>query len=199
MNIARAQRGSSSVEFAMVLPLLILFVLGIIDAGRLMWSYNRAEKAAMMAARYAAVTDMVPGPSSNASTLAGKDFTLQANGAVPGGQPVPITAFDFTDCTSGSCTGGWGYDGAAFTAIVNRARLFMPEVTAANVQIRYKNVLLGYAGDPNGPDVAPLITVKLTQLQFRPLVFAMFRRVTLPMPDVTASVTGEDMAGSVSN
>ena len=76
MNIARAQKGSSSVEFAMVLPLLILFVLGIIDAGRLMWSYNRAEKAAMMAARYAAVTDMVP------STLASTDFTLQANGAV---------------------------------------------------------------------------------------------------------------------
>jgi Flp pilus assembly protein TadG len=36
MNIARTQRGSSSVEFALVLPLLIMFLLGIIDAGRLM-------------------------------------------------------------------------------------------------------------------------------------------------------------------
>jgi uncharacterized membrane protein len=193
MKIARAQMGSSSVEFAMVLPLLILFVLGIIDAGRLMWSYNRAEKAAQMAARYAAVTNMVP------STLASADFTLQANGAVPGGEPVPSSAFSSTVCTSGSCTGGWGYNGAAFTSVVDRIRLFMPEVTAADVQIRYENVGLGYAGDPNGPDVAPLITVSLINLQFRPLVFALFRRATLPMPTVTSSVTGEDMVGTVSN
>lgn len=193
MNIARAQRGSSSVEFAMVLPLLILFILGIIDAGRLMWSYNRAEKAAQMAVRYAAVTDMVP------ATLATTDFTLQASGAVPGGQPVPTSAFSSTTCTSGSCSGSWGYSAAAFTNVVNRARLFMPELAAANVQIRYDNVGLGYAGDPNGPDVAPLITVSLINLQFRPLVFALFRRATLPMPTVTASVTGEDLAGTVSN
>jgi len=146
-----------------------------------------------MAARYAAVTNMVP------STLASTDFTLQANGAVVGGQAVPITAFGSTTCTTGSCTGSWGYDGPTFTKIVDRTRLFMPEVGAANVQIQYDNVGLGYAGDPNGPDVAPLITVSLINLQFRPLVFAMFRRATLPMPTVTASVTGEDMSGTVSN
>jgi len=193
MNIARTQRGSSSVEFALVLPLLIMFLLGIIDAGRLMWSYNRAEKAAQMAARYAAVTNLVP------STLATRDFTLQANGAVVGGQPVPTNVFSSTTCTSGSCTGGWGYSGPAFTNVVDRVRLFMPEVTAANVQIRYDNVLLGYAGDPNGPDVAPLITVSLTNLQFRPLVFRLFGGATLQLATVSASVTGEDLSGTVSN
>ena len=193
MSLARAQKGSSAVEFAMVLPLLILFILGIIDAGRLMWTYNRAEKAAQMAARYAAVTDLVP------STLATTDFTLQANGAVVGGQPVPSSAFSGTTCVSGSCTGSWGYSSTAFTNIVTRARFFMPEIGPANVQIRYDNAGLGYAGDPNGPDVAPLITVSLINLQFRPLVFAMFRRVSLPMPTVTSSVTGEDMVGTVSN
>ena len=193
MNMVRAQRGSSSVEFAMVLPLLILFVLGIIDAGRLMWTYNRAEKAAQMAARYAAVTDMVP------STLASRDFTLAANGAVVGGQPVPINLFGSTLCTNvGPCGGGWGYDGAAFTKIADRARLFMPEIRPANVQIRYENVLLGYAGDPNGPDVAPLITVIITGVQFRPLVFALFGG-TMTLPDVTSSLSGEDMAGNLSN
>ena len=193
MNVARAHSGSSSVEFAMVLPLLILFVLGIIDAGRLMWSYNRAEKAAQMAARYAAVTDMVP------STLASTDFTLQANGAVVGGQPVPTSAFNSTTCTSGSCSGPWGYNGAAFTNVVDRVRFFMPEAAAANVQIRYDNAGLGFAGDPNGPDVAPLITVELVNLQFQPLVFRLFGRASLPMPTVTASVTGEDLSGTVSN
>ena len=193
MNMARAQRGSSSVEFALVLPLLIMFLLGIIDAGRLMWSYNRAEKAAQMAARYAAVTDLVP------STLATRDFTLQANGAVVGGQPVPTNVFSSTTCTSGSCTGGWGYSGTAFTNVVDRVRLFMPEIGAGNVQIQYDNVGLGYAGDPNGPDVAPLITVSLINLQFRPLVFRLFGGATLQLATVSASVTGEDLSGTVSN
>ena len=198
MNIARAQRGSSSVEFALVLPLLIMFLLGIIDAGRLMWTYNRAEKAAQMAARFAAVTDMVP------STLATQDFAI-SNG-VPGGNPVPVcggsvttNCFGNSVCTSGSCTNGWGYSSAAFTKVVDRARFFMPELTAANVQIRYENVLLGYAGDPNGPDVAPLITVSLTNLQFRPLVFRLFGGATLQLATVSASVTGEDLSGTVSN
>ena len=83
MNFARAQRGSSSVEFALVLPLLIMFLLGIIDAGRLMWSYNRAEKAAQMAAR-------MRGHRYGPVHTRNPRFHLQANGAVPGGQPVPL-------------------------------------------------------------------------------------------------------------
>ena len=72
---------ASAAEFALVLPLLLLFLFGIIDAGRLMWTMNRAEKATQMAVRYAVVTNMVP------EDLATTDFTDEG---VPGGDVVSV-------------------------------------------------------------------------------------------------------------
>ena len=80
-RLLKDRAAASAAEFALVLPLLLFFLFGIVDGGRLMWMSNRAEKAAQMGARYAAVTDMIP------STLASRDFAL--NGGVPGGDPVP--------------------------------------------------------------------------------------------------------------
>ena len=57
--LIRDRRGASAAEFALVLPLLILLLFGIIDAGRFMWEINRAEKATQVGARMAVVTDPV--------------------------------------------------------------------------------------------------------------------------------------------
>jgi Flp pilus assembly protein TadG len=184
------ESGSGAAEFAIVLPLLLLFLLGIIDVGRLMWTYNRAEKAAQMGARFAAVTDMIP------ATLKTRDFALQ-NG-VPGGNPVPTSLFSTTTCDTSGCSNSWGYDAAAFSNVVTRMRFMMPEISASNVQIQYDNVGLGYAGDPNGPDVSPLITVTVSNIPFRPLTFRLLGGVFNLAP-VTASLTGEDMDGTISN
>ena len=81
--------------------------------------------------------------------------------------------------------------------MVDRVRLFFPEAKAENVLVQYDNVGLGFAGDPNGPDVSPVITVRLVNVQFRPLVLLAFKAVTLP--DYASSITAEDMAGTVSN
>lgn len=183
------RNGASAAEFALVLPLLLFFLFGIVDGGRLMWMSNRAEKAAQMGARYVAVTNMIP------STLASRDFAL--NGGVTGGNPVPTSLFSSTVCDNASCTNGWGYDAAAFTKVVDRIRLFFPEAKAENVLVQYDNVGLGFAGDPNGPDVSPMITVKLRNIQFRPLILLAFKPVGLP--DYASSVTAEDLVGNVSN
>jgi hypothetical protein len=75
---------------------------------------------------------------------------------------------------------------------------FYPSIGPANVSITYKNVGLGYAGDPNGPDVAPLLTVQLQNLTFQPLTCLIFA-CSITMPAFSASVTAEDLRGTYSN
>jgi hypothetical protein len=88
-------------------------------------------------------------------------------------------------------------DGAAFDVIVNRMRAFMPEIQPENVEITYSPSGLGYAGDPNGADLAPLVTVRLSGVPFEPMMFLRFASVGLP--EVRSSLTFEDGIGSESN
>ena len=70
MNVVRAfmrETGAAgAAEFALILPLFLLFLLGIIDAGRYAWAFNQAEKATQVGARWAVpitVRRMVLGPA----------------------------------------------------------------------------------------------------------------------------------------
>ena len=172
-----------------MLPLLLLILLAILDAGRLLWVINRAEKATQMGVRFAVATGMVP------ADLATRDFTL-AHG-VASGEPVPLSEFSAVTCRAGGCT-GWGYDDAAFRRIVARMNVVMAEIEPGHVVIDYENVGLGYAGDPNGPDVSPLVRVRLQNLVFRPLLLSVFGGV-ISLPEFSASLTQEDGSGTVSN
>jgi len=51
----RAQRGQALLEFALVLPIFAVALLGMIDIGRGIWANNAVANAAREAARYAAV------------------------------------------------------------------------------------------------------------------------------------------------
>ncbi|MBI1880601.1 MAG: pilus assembly protein, partial [Chloroflexi bacterium] len=47
------QKGQGLVEFALILPLLLLLLVGIVEAGRLIWAFITVQTAAREAARYA--------------------------------------------------------------------------------------------------------------------------------------------------
>jgi Flp pilus assembly protein TadG len=49
------RRGTTALEYGMLAPVLMLCILGIIDAGRLMWEYNSLLHGAAAAARCGAV------------------------------------------------------------------------------------------------------------------------------------------------
>jgi Flp pilus assembly protein TadG len=49
----RATDGAAAVEFALVVPVFILFCIGILEAGRIMWIRNSIQTATEEAARYA--------------------------------------------------------------------------------------------------------------------------------------------------
>lgn len=51
-HVLRSNRGAVLVEFALVLPLLVLLFATIIEGGRMMWSYQTAVAGVRDAARY---------------------------------------------------------------------------------------------------------------------------------------------------
>jgi hypothetical protein len=180
----------------MVLPLLVLLLFAIIDGGRFVWEYNRAEKATQIGARMAVVTDVI------ATDLETNDYV--GVGGLGPGEVIPASALgtilcNASTCTcSGACTGiGAGYDGAAFGRLVARMQQIKPDITPANVQVVYRGSGLGYAGDPTGMAMSPLVTVKLTGLQFQPITSLLLLQVA--MPSFATTLTAEDGVGIVSN
>ena len=187
---------ASAAEFALVLPLLILLLFGIIDAGRFMWEYNRAEKATQVGARMAVVTDVI-------STGLGTQGYVGVGGLTQG-DVIPASALSPIVCaqTACTCTGSCptGYAAAntpAFNAVLTRMRNMKPDIAAANVRVEYRGSGLGYAGDPNGMDPSPLVTVRLTGVQFKPITTLLFATIT--MPATLTTLTAEDSVGSQSN
>lgn len=57
--------GSVAIEYGLILPAMLLFTLGIMDAGRLLWSYITLTRATEAAARCGAVDQ------TNCPTLGG--------------------------------------------------------------------------------------------------------------------------------
>ena len=199
-RLCHDQTASSAVEFAVVLPLLLVLLLGLIDTGRFLWTWNRAEKATQMGARFAVVTNYVE-PGLNTSYV--------GVGGLTQGDTIPASAFGKIICTSSGCSCDTTpcpalgtANTTAFDAVVARMHAYMPEITAANVKVEYSTSGLGYAGNPSGPDIAPLVTVKIgeqptTALQFVPL--SSFLLFSINMQPFTTTLTAEDLSGAVSN
>jgi hypothetical protein len=197
-----------------VLPLLLIFLLGIIDVGRLLWTTNRIEKATQMGARYAIVTNPIPAGLSNSSSK------VSAVGLVAGG--TTLTSGDSLDnynmgtftyyvgsdiATTLTCQPSGGATNcsflgssskSAFDAIYAWMKNFFPEIKPTNIRVTYANSGLGYAGDPTGRDFYPVVTVTVQDFSFKPISLALFK-TNFTLAPISAALTMEDGQGTVSN
>ncbi|NIA55175.1 pilus assembly protein [Massilia sp. TW-1] len=87
------QRGSTSVEFALVFLLLLGFLLGILDFARLLYTWNAANETARAGARYAVVC---ADPTNKARILA----TMQ--GLMPQISDIDV-AWQPANCDATNC------------------------------------------------------------------------------------------------
>lgn len=62
--------GGAAVEYGVILPLLLTMMLGVVDMGRLLWTYTTLARATEAAARCAAVNATTCGSASNIQTYA---------------------------------------------------------------------------------------------------------------------------------
>lgn len=196
---------ASAVEFALVVPVMILFLLGIIDVGRFIWNTNEIEKAVQIGTRWAVATDIVPG-DDNANGL--KNYSFAISGGIPQGEVVPVSSFPGVTCTStaagavscsckASCAFSTATTGDSFNNIVGRMNQIYAGIGNENVQIDYDWSGLGYSGDPFGSDVDPLVTVTVKDVGFRPIFLAGI--FNFGLPDLSYTLTMEDGVGDFSN
>ena len=86
------------------------------------------------------------------------------------------------------------FDSTTFNdVLVARMQGIDPSIKAENVIVRYSGSGLGYASS-GSMEISPLVTVTLTNLQFTPITALLFASV--PMPDLSATLTSEDASGS---
>ncbi len=193
-RLIRDQRGISSVEFALVATVFFMMIFGLIDFSRAMWEWNAAAKATHWGVRYAVVNDMV---AIKLVTFNGSLEGVDAGSSVP---VATITAKYGTDtftCTNTGCNGSGDtdndFDDIAFGLIVARMQLIYDRIQPENVEVQYRHIGLGFSGDPLGPDLHPLVTVRLVGMTFDFVTPGLAGLFPMDMPDFAATMTGEDL------
>lgn len=197
----RDTRAASAAEFALVLPAALLLLFGIIDVGNYAWTLNEYEKATQMGTRYAVVTNVVS-PALETQTYVGVTCN---NTALRAGDRICREALGTLECSSTGCVcvgnlpcPAGPVDPVRFGEFIARMRRFQPEIVPGDVRVSYSGSGLGYAGDPNPPEIAPLVTVRIVNATYTPIVLSPFG-VAVPLPDFSYSLTLEDGEGATSS
>jgi Flp pilus assembly protein TadG len=207
-QILRSTSASTVAEFGLVLPILLVMLFAVIDAGRFMYEYNQAEKATQVGARVAVVTSVLSNQLRD-ETYVGKTVGGKTIGA---GDRIPAGALGSLKCTSVACSCETSpcpanvgvVNSAAFNVLLARMQQMFPRIAATNVEIRYRGSGFGYASNGSGgtaeaPEISPLVTVTLTGIDFQPLYYPVFKRLTIPMPSFSTTLSAEDVSGAFSN
>lgn len=116
---AKARRGAAIVEFALILPLMLLLLAGIFEFGRAFWYYDALVKATRDAAR-----EMSVAPLASVGTTTGRAKDDVVTAAAGAGVPaftsanVQVVCLDASISTESACVDGTR-PGAVTVRIIN--------------------------------------------------------------------------------
>ena len=160
------ESGASMLEFAVLLPLLLVVSLGLVDLGLVMFASTSVDRATQYGARYVA---------TNAPMANGIDKAISASsGAISGTSCIPVGGVSactlnpsytcsYSSTTTGTCTGSDGtsltIDSTRFNALVSamQTQLDARTLDKRQVIVTYTPLQQGYVGRPKTP-----MNVKLT-------------------------------------
>jgi Flp pilus assembly protein TadG len=141
---ARDNSGAAAVEFAMIVPLLLLMVLGVTELGKIVYYRSVLESAARagtQAAFGAAMTTSAQITAAQTTMETSADLAITNSGI---GGTVTSTATiiclcssdvtDTVDCATGSCTGGAS---KRYYATVTMTRAYTPLYNLTNLPFGY--------------------------------------------------------------
>lgn len=91
------------VEYALVFPLIAMFVFGLIDFGRLFFTELTLQNALRMAGRYAVTGNHLPNPANPSQSLSRAASILQV--AQQNAMGISVSGLQISSSTSGGTAG----------------------------------------------------------------------------------------------
>ena len=136
----RRDDGAVAIEFAFIFPALIVFTIGILEFGLILFDFHRASEATRRAGRLAIIQDSL----GSMDSLRSAGFSCTATSG-----PV-VTCSVTAD----------GDANANFGTMLDAMQAVFPDILATNVQVSY--VASGIDDVDNEEVVTALVTVSLT-------------------------------------
>ena len=144
-RFARRHDGAVAIEFAFIVPALLIFTVGILEFGLILFDYHRASEATRRASRLA----LIQVPLAVLNTL--RTTNLAIDCAADSGGTVT--------CTSGTEEGDADTN---FAAMITAMQSVFPDIGNTNVEVGY--VASGIDSVANANLVTALVTVNLTDV-----------------------------------
>lgn len=201
MGFLRDRKGSVAVEFALLFMVLFVLTMGIIEFGRALYEWNKAEKALQIAARFAIVTDPV---ASGLRTFSGKDNSNDFGDSCrdPGtGGIQSYCQYGPIICTNTGCS-SLGFSSTAFNAIFQKVQPWFPALQPENLVVEYRATNLGFVGRPGARtgefNLVPAVTIRLRNIQYDFMVLDDLLGIgPVVMPEFTTTLIAEDLSNVV--
>lgn len=127
-DLRRRSRGQGVAEFALVIPLFLVMLFGIIDLGRVIWANDALANAAREGARYASVTGSSKVNPIDSTKDQIKDYTK--NFAIAAGTNITVTVCYSAQANIAANTSGCTGDTNEGAASNNRGSLVTVTATS---------------------------------------------------------------------